>query len=693
MVRIIAALLAGLLVGIAATYFAFDPDSTGVEREVVRDIAEVPKMSQAAATEHREKNYAELTTIEQIYSLPTAFARAEALYQLAGRSDSAQVQNLIFAANRIADEMERYGALRILFMRLAEMDPHSALALSRTEFFRGVRMFEQTVWQAWARMDLDDALFAAKTQTTRSAQNMAAQSLYMTFGFMGNETTDRIESELGIAPDRSTRSRFLYLMVDRSPAEAIAYINSMPRGAGRQEFIWWLAYYLSSRDANGAMEFASLFETPAEQQGFREMIQNSVARDDPTATIDEILASGQMNRRLSEFYVAFGALVQHDVDRAMQYFDEVQSHEHRQSIGSVIARELAGRDPERALRWTRENTGGNLQYLETIVLAKIAETDPELAFAEAQNAASQQMRGQMVSSVISQLAQSDPSRAIGYLGLIQDDDMRDIATAQLATNWIQQDPDAALAWILGQDDPIVATLLEQSSWALIQSDVDAAIQVLPRLDQTQQQHWRMQIAQQLAATRSPGDAQAFVRRFEGEPGYEQLQSGFISALAQSDPVRAQQMADQLTETTARDSAYAQIISVRAQRDPQAAAAMLSSIADENYRSMATGQVASHWYGNDPSAAMSWVSRLSDGVTRDDAIMHLASNWSQPTREQAALVNSIRDDDKRGQAKITQAYNLMRTDPAAARELLQDPDIPSHQREQAEMAMKNFGNRY
>ena len=74
-------------------------------------------------------------------------------------------------------------------------------------------------------------------------------------------------------------------------------------------------------------------------------------------------------------------------------------------------------------------------------------------------------------------------------------------------------------------------------------------------------------------------------------------------------------------------------------------------------------------------------------------MHLASNWSQPTREQAALVNSIRDDDKRGQAKITQAYNLMRTDPAAARELLQDPDIPSHQREQAEMAMKNFGNRY
>ena len=65
----------------------------------------------------------------------------------------------------------------------------------------------------------------------------------------------------------------------------------------------------------------------------------------------------------------------------------------------------------------------------------------------------------------------------------------------------------------------------------------------------------------------------------------------------------------------------------------------------------------------------------------------------PTREQAALVNSIRDDDKRAQAKITQAYNLMRTDPAAARELLQDPDIPSQLRQQAEMAMQNVGNRY
>ena len=39
------------------------------------------------------------------------------------------------------------------------------------------------------------------------------------------DVVDRIELELGIKPDRSTRGRFLYLMADRSPAEAVAYIR------------------------------------------------------------------------------------------------------------------------------------------------------------------------------------------------------------------------------------------------------------------------------------------------------------------------------------------------------------------------------------------------------------------------------------------------------------------------------------
>ena len=75
-----------------------------------------------------EMNFA---SIEEVVALPTEFARSSALYAIAGRSDSADVQNLIFEANRIADDEERVRLLGILFFRLAETDPRSALALAR----------------------------------------------------------------------------------------------------------------------------------------------------------------------------------------------------------------------------------------------------------------------------------------------------------------------------------------------------------------------------------------------------------------------------------------------------------------------------------------------------------------------------------------------------------------------------------
>ena len=189
--------------------------------EIVRDIVVAPKMSETQAEVLREERYESLLTVEQIYELPSEFARAEAMYSLAGRSDSGRLQNLIFEANRIADAEDRTAALNILFFRLTELDPESALALARTESFRGNKTHEQRVWVAWARRDLDAALFAAKTQTSSTYSNLAARSLYTAFGYMGNETTDRIEEELGIAPDRKIRGRFIYQMADRSPAEAI----------------------------------------------------------------------------------------------------------------------------------------------------------------------------------------------------------------------------------------------------------------------------------------------------------------------------------------------------------------------------------------------------------------------------------------------------------------------------------------
>lgn len=693
MARLVAAALGGLIAGAAAAWL-LSPDAEPPRPDtVVRDIVAVPAMSAADAEVHRESGYADIQTIAEIQSLPTPFARLEALYALAGRSGSERLQGLIFEANRVADEVERQDMLLVLFYRLAEVDPQSALAMARTDYFRSVTILERIVWRAWSRKNLDDALLAAKTATTATRQNKAAQSLYAAHGIMGNATTDRIHAELGIAPDRSNRAQYLYQVADRSPAEAVRFVESLPFGMERGEYVSWLAYHLTRIDPANAAAYADLFEDTDVGDVYRNVVTSNLARANPTAAIDRILASGSLRENRNEFYSAMNFLASENLDLAEQYLQQVTSDEQKQWIASVIAEHKVRRDPVEALAWARATDPGNQMHLEMTVLSQIAGRDPEFALAEAQRANNVHARDDLIMTVVHRIARGNPDKAVGFLEQISDRSQRKQAATQIASRWLRNDPDAALDWILSNDDDTAERILMNSAYALVRSDLDAAIRVLPRISGPQQTNMRMQIALGLAQSRSPAEAQAFVRQFANEPDFEQLQTSVIQGVSQTNRMLARQMADQLTDPRARDAAYARIVGQFVQDDPRAAAAMLASMTDERYINAATAEVAMHWYNVEPAAANRWVASLPAGPRRDDAVMHLAGQWREPTREQQAMIDSIVDDDKRGQAKLHRVHSLMQVDPERARQLLEDPDIPSHARKQVEMRFKSYGFRH
>ena len=696
MTRWVTALVAGVLLGVLAmlTLARLGPQNDPSPDKIVRDIADAPKMAEAVAQKHRDEHYINVGDVEELMALPTAFARSEAMYALAGRSDSADVQNLIFETNRVADDVERARLLNVLFFRLAETDPQSALALARTDHFSAIRSIEQTVWHAWARKDFEDAVFAAKAQTSVAHRNSAAQSLYAAFGYMGNETTERIEHELGVGPDRSTRARYLYQLADESPAEAIAFINRLERSMEQQEYVHWLAYYVSLRDPAAALGYADLFDVAADGERYSSIINGNLARENPRATLDRLmLASGHARRSSREFHSAIRALASADLDAAKQYFEQAGSTDDRRIFGSAIALELAKKDPMEALAWARENDKEHFGYLQMSVLGLIAETDPDLALAEALSTPNTPMRSNVISNVVQRIARTNPADAVAYLEQIQDRQQKLEVSRQLASAWIYQDADAAIDWILGQDKESAEQMIQATYHRLVASDVNAAIRLLPRLEGPNQQVMRQQIAQKLAIERSVGEAQNFIRRFDGQPGYDQLQASVISGVARTDALIAKQLADQLVDPKARNTAYVQVVAQHAQANPAEATRWLRNITDESMRGAAAGQLAAHWHANDPAAAERWVSGLPAGSVRDDAILQMSYRWRDPTRAQEALVASIEDRDKRGQAKIRQVYNLMRTDPARARELLEDEDIPDYKRQQVERTLSQQGLRY
>ena len=695
MVRTMVALIGGVILGILAmlAIARFGPMDTLPSDEIVRDIVDVPTMAQAVAEKHRDEQFTKLISVEDVAALPTEFARSEAMHVLAGRSDSAGVQKLIFEADRIADVVERASLLDILFFRLAEIDPHSALALARTDYFYAMRSIERTVWHAWARKDLEDALFAAKTQTSIVHKKSAAQSLYAAFGYMGNETTERIEAELGIGPDRTSRGRYLYQLADKSPADAIAFINGLERGTEQHEYVSWLAYYVSLRDPAAALGYANLFTVATDGKRYSSIISSNIARENPQAVIDRWLASGRIDRSSREFYSAVGVLASSDVDAAKQYFEYARSDEERQILGSAIATELAKKDPDEALAWARANEDDRFPMLQMSVLGQIAQTDPQLALTKALETPNAQMRSNLISNVVQHIAQNDPADAVAYLDQIPDRQQKLEASQHLVSSWARSDPDAAIDWILSQDEETAGQLAQAVAGRLLRSDIDAVIRMLPRMDEGNQGNLRQQIAQRLAASRSPGEAQIFIQQFAGQPGFDQLQASLISGVAQTDAVMAKQLADQLADGYARDRAYVQVISQHAQTDPLQAARWLRSVGDENLRGAAAGQLATQWYQNDPSAASRWVASLPPGSSRDDAIVNISSQWHDSTVEQEQLIASIQNREKRSQAKVRRIYKVMRTNPGKAWELLEDKDITSEHRRQTEAMMSQFGTRF
>ena len=139
------------------------------------------------------------------------------------------------------------------------------------------------------------------------------------------------------------------------------------------------------------------------------------------------------------------------------------------------------------------------------------------------------------------------------------------------------------------------------------------------------------------------------------------------------------------------SATGELVKTRAASHPREAIAWLGLINDEASRGRAAATVVRQWYGNDPAGAQQWVRNLPPGSVRDDAIGGLMNQWRGFDVEQEELIASMTDDGKRNQARVRQIYVIMQRDPARARQLLDELDLPSHERQRLETALNKRYN--
>jgi hypothetical protein len=695
MARQLTLLLAGLLFGAGLTFVfvrgAPLTDSPDSAPPVVRDIIDIPAMSTAEADAHRADRFDRIKTIEDTLALPGDFSQTEALYVLAGRADSAAVQELIHQANRIADPTDRNAAISILFLRLAELDPMSALTMSRMRGFTSSRGLEEMIWRTWSKLDLEAALDAARQLDNPAEKNLAAQTMLAAYGYMGNEFTERIESELGVRASNAARARYIYSIADRSVSDAFAYVDTLPLSQQR-EALQWLAAYLGQRNPSQALGYASLISQPALRREFEAGINSAIARLEPERVLSEMPAGALQGRRAGQYLMAMQTLAQSDIERALAFYNGVQSRQTKQMLANVIVAELARQDVDRAIEWAQNEQQGGHPGLLMGVLQQVAMTDPDLALSKIDLVTNREWRQQMLGSVLSAVAQNDPQRAVAYLSEISDQRARNEATQSVVMQWANTDPQAAIDWILRNEVPNARELLSQAGHNMIANDVDAAMRLLPRLDDQTAQMWRYQIASRLPMDRSPAEAQRFVDQFKGEPGYEDMQAAMIAGVAQQDIYLAHRLADQLPPGQARDQSLQQLISNHVYSDPREAATWLDSISDTGTRGQATGQVLRQWYAIDAHAANQWIMSQPAGQVRDDAVLVLAHGLDQYAPSPERLLATIGDPAKRRQAEYALLMRIAQSDPSRARSMIASMDLSPEERRQLESQLSMMQGR-
>lgn len=648
-------------------------------------IAHVPRMSEAEAQAHRDNRYARIDSIEEVFALPGHFARMEALYALAGRCDSAAAQNLIFQASGIADLSDRRDTLLVLFTRLAELDPKSALALSRTPVFAADPVYEREVWRRWGERDLDAALQHAAAQEPESRRNLAAQALMAGYGYWGNEQTARIAGLLHAEPDNRTRSARLDELAGSDPAAAIAYVHGLESPLHRRQAAAHLGRLLGRSGLGAADRLAGLFQDPALTRAFQDAAAQAAAEVDPDGTLERLLAEhGGDGSRLA---AAFMAVAGRDLEQALAWFERVQDSPQRQRVGRVLAEQLAKQDPRRALAWAKAADEGFERSIYLRVLTTLSETRPDLALADAQSLDGQPERLSALMTVARTVAHHDPHRALALLDGVESAEEREVLIGNIAMAWLQDDPATALGWILAVDTPKRSDLIAGAGYMLAHRDLDAAIRLLPRIDKQHANVWRQQIAANLAAQRSVAEARQFVEQYQGSPEYPQMMSALIQGLARTDAAAALGMLGSLPAGEDRQVLYSNVLMQYAQQDPRRAAESLASIEDDVLRTNLTTQIVSQWARADPAAAERWAADLPPGQERDTAIVGVASRWTELTPARRVLIESIDDAEWRAQAVTNMLFRLASEDFEQAERLLRDISLPAVQKEQLRQQME------
>jgi hypothetical protein len=257
--------------------------------------------------------------------------------------------------------------------------------------------------------------------------------------------------------------------------------------------------------------------------------------------------------------------------------------------------------------------------------------------------------------------------------------MRSEVLGQVARSVAALPPTSAIDWLNDIDDDSIQLEAAQSlGWALAQTNVEAAAQLVDRVPKEARPNWITAVALGYAEF-DVDKGRQWVRRYASDGVDTAAQ--FARTVAQRNPELAVQLIDDVTDDQERDRLLVGVLRPLTEHSPAQAARWAEKITDAEIRARSVGEVAGIWAQYDLPAARKWIGTLDDGPAKEQALTQLVSNGRGSVDDMVGIINQIQTPERRSQAVLMAAMRLSQNDMESARTLLRRyPLDPARQRQ-------------
>jgi len=604
-------------------------------------------------------------SLSDILTLTSDFEQTRELYQLAARSDLAALEELILEANNLTNISDQNGIWMILFSRYVELDPERAVERAGSSPFIENHLIDDAIWRSWGRLDLKSAVHYLSSLTPYARKEHATQVLYKSIGTENNLQAKLIEQTVGIKPGWPAKMDYTLALAARSPERAIKHVNAMTPGDHQRALAYQLAQFLAKGLSIGSLDFTSSFSSIATRARYKKGVFRQLAVDDPELVLDRWINDVTARRPDEPIVYAFEKMAEQDLDKAQEYFEQVDEPNTRSKLARLVVIEMASRDLfYDAIKWAEQQQKSGLEGFVDRALRELVLYNVVSGFESNEN------KQRYLAIAIGRMAEWDLQAAIDRVDSLPDGAGKMMANSTLLAGWIKSDAKGAFAYAVANHEQMSYGALQQFSKIIAYIEPELVLQGLSKVDNRNSNLLLGSFAESLIKNHSLEEIQYLLSSYQDKKIHMNLQASLVSRLARDDFQTAYNLALSIPSGVTRDTAMVSLVYQVSQENPAKAAQALANIKDSRYRSQGVHSIASDWYAENPSEALRWLYNLPK-AEQAQAIMAMTLSSKKYDERLMELSGSIESKEVRQNAQRNLLYRVQRDDPQRALQMSKD----------------------